>query len=103
MISIQVHPLQSIDAEAATYLGADIDNAWDANGRQNLVLLVPREEIVADFKVIKHVEHHEIHGAPHYETLYEVEVKECFWSGMGHMHRIINAKGVCWEILDNDQ
>lgn len=104
MIAIQIRPVGPLSADAARYLGADIDDVWKEGGLQYALLLVPPSEIDAEYSVIKHVEHHEIHGAVHYETQYELDVKDCYWVGDdGTKHKIVNADNVCWELLDHEQ
>tara|TARA_R110001592_G_scaffold147583_1_gene372045 strand:+ start:3630 stop:3938 length:309 start_codon:yes stop_codon:yes gene_type:complete len=98
MIAINIRPIEPLPDGACTYFGADIDNLWDCKGIDYATVLVPIESVDANFDVIKHVEHYEIHGSVCSESFYEIKVGECTWLGGGHAHEIINSEAVCWEV-----
>jgi hypothetical protein len=89
------------DADAGEYAGAIVDDIRQGRSGEELLLIVPRGEIEAEYEIIKHVTHHEISGAPHYISEYEVKVISCLWLGCAITHGVINADEICWEI-DND-
>jgi hypothetical protein len=103
MFAVTVRTIGPIEDDAPTYLGADIDEAWEGHGGIHYAtLLVPRQQIDATYTVKKHVEHHEVHGANKYVSQYELEIHDCYWVGNGHCHKVVNDQAVCWEVEDYD-
>ena len=96
--AIKVRSIGPVAEDIETYLGADVDDVQPNGAHQHILLLVPRDQINASYTIEKHVEHFEMHGAPFYVDEFEMKVHSCYWSGNGHIHNIINAEELCWEI-----
>ncbi|QDP58927.1 MAG: hypothetical protein Unbinned2819contig1003_13 [Prokaryotic dsDNA virus sp.] len=63
-----------------------------------MLLLAPAHDIVADYKVITEIQHHEAHGAHFWQPLQELaSVSECSYEG----YKIQNAEEVCWKLWEH--
>tara|TARA_R100001460_G_scaffold31215_1_gene61468 strand:+ start:333 stop:656 length:324 start_codon:yes stop_codon:yes gene_type:complete len=100
--AIKVRSIGPVAEDIVTYLGAEVDDVQPNGAHQHISLLVPRDEINASYTIKKHVEHFEMHGSPCYVDEFEMTVHSCYWSGNGHIHKIINSEEICWEVDDND-
>ena len=96
-ISIEVTVSDCSEAmlDEGVYQGAVIDNAELGEGGQtHLTLLVDDADIAVLYTAEHFVDKHEMHGAPVYQELHEVQCHRARWGNIA----IQNGEQVAWEM-----